>query len=155
MRRLRWALLTIAVLLPLAGTVCATKPEPIGDPLSIFESGYQEFPAGSPFHIKHGFSIDPSEGYPISKFWFELEIDGQLIEPDYIDRFYVPGDDDPLYQRSVYNFPDGMTGTHGFSGHWFAPCQWAVDYGLDPGPCDGRFDPVEIKTTWVEVTFVP
>lgn len=151
-------LLTLALVclaLTLAGTASAAKPEPVGDRLSIFDSGSQEWPAGTPFHIMHGWQIDPSDGYPISRFWFEMEIDGDAAEPDYIERVYVRGEDEPLRQRSVFNFPEGMTGYHEFNGHWFAPCGYAVDHDLYPGPCDGRFDPIEAKTEFVQVTFTP
>lgn len=49
----------------------------------------------------------------------------------------------------TFNFPDGMTGTHYFTGTWYAPC------GYIYGPCDGPTNTViETFTVTVQVTFV-
>ena len=50
----------------------------------------------------------------------------------------------------MFNFPNGMTGVHTFTGHWFLAC------GFDPEiPCNGRppTTPVEYDTESVTVTF--
>lgn len=155
MKKLLWTLLMVGMILPVTFPASAAKPEPIGDRINIFESGNQSFTPETPFHIAHGWSIDPRMGYPIARFSFELEIDGVSVEADFVETEFFHGADDPLRRLWVHNFPGGMTGEVEFTGRWFAPCQYAVDYGGYPGPCPDPIEVVEAKTTVVQVTFTP
>jgi hypothetical protein len=133
----------------------ATLPEPIGAEISIWESGSQVFAANTPFHIDHGWQVDPTTGYPIGKFLFVLEIYGSRVEPDYVHTTFVRGTDEPLQRLWVYNFPDGMSGSQEFTGHWFAPCGYVVEYGEYQEDCPDPFTIVEARVSTVEVEFGP
>lgn len=114
----------------------------VGERLNIYDSGSQTFPAGSSFHIAHGWTFDSLEERP-ELFDFQLQVDGVYQEQDIIEM--KPGES-RLY---VFNFPAGMTGTHDFNGHWLLPC-WAIyDECSDPDEI------IEARTSNVMVTFVP
>ncbi len=153
MKKLLLVLLVVGMALPLAAPASAAEPEPIGDRINIYApEGYppspQTFSAGAPFHIRHGWQPDPTNGYPIGLFSFELEMDGQPVQTDFVLTYR--DDENRLVRQWVHNFPAGMTGEHVFTGHWFAPsCPWAVD----EGPCRNPGEIVEAWTTEVEVKF--
>ena len=85
---------------------------------------------------------------------FELEVDGVLDDEDFRERIVEKDESPPTKTLTwVHNFPDGMTGTHTFIGHWFAPCQVAVDQGWYPGPCGSPAKKVEAGTVMHTVTF--
>jgi hypothetical protein len=152
MKKLVLALLIVAMALPLAAPAGAEAPAPVGPRINIYLGGSpQTFPANEPFHIRHGWQPDPTDGYPIGLFSFELEIDGQPVEADFVLTYR--NDENLLVRQWVHNFPAGMTGIHEFTGHWFAPCPAAVDAGLYEGPCLNPGEIVEAWTTLVEVTF--
>jgi hypothetical protein len=115
-----------------------SRLEKVGEQLFIYYSGSQTFPAGSPFHIVHGFAIGPDVEQPFSE--FQLQVDGVYREEDFI--IMKPGE----HRFYVFNFYDGMTGTHLFSGHWLAPC------GQD---CPNPDEIIVVHTSNVIVTFVP
>jgi predicted GH43/DUF377 family glycosyl hydrolase len=118
-----------------------------GERLAIFESGSQTFPANMPFHVAHGWQLDfPTQDYDL--FNFELEIDGVNQEIAFIETYFDDSDPPLLSKISVFNFPQGMTGTHIFNGHWIGPC-----YVFD----DDCLDPLELwmSTSEVTVTFEP
>lgn len=54
----------------------------------------------------------------------------------------------------VFNFPEGMTGTHTFTGHWYISCRWAVDNGWFTGTCTTPHALVEILSQSITVVFV-
>jgi hypothetical protein len=119
-----------------------------GERLSVYESGSQTFPANTPFHVAHGWRHDfPLEN--VELFDFELEVNGVYQLVDFVEST-IDQSSDPhtLTKHSVFNFPEGMTGTHTFNGHWIAPCYAFFD------DCD---DPFEIweSVTEVLVTFAP
>jgi predicted GH43/DUF377 family glycosyl hydrolase len=109
-----------------------TRMERTGDPLSVFESGSQTFPASTPFHIAHGWWLDfPAENEEL--FTFELEVDGVYATLDFIETTIDESTDPPtIYKYFVFNFPEGMTGTHIFEGHWLSPCYATQDDCSDP-----------------------
>jgi hypothetical protein len=149
MKKLVLALLVVGMALPLAAPAGAAGPEPIGDRINIYVGGSpQTFSAGAPFHIRHGWQPDPTAGLPIGLFSFELEMDGQAVDADFVLTYR--DDEGRLVRQWVHNFPAGMTGVHTFTGHWFAPsCPWAVD----EGPCRNPGEIVEAWTSEVVVTF--
>jgi len=135
--------------------VAAKRKEPIGERINVYLGTPTEFPAGDPFHISHGWFLIPGEG-PLGRFDFQLEVDGVPRDEDFVWRTVLHSQD-PRYLRWewVYNFPEGMTGTHTFTGRWFVPCRYAVDNMGFPGPCSTPNVPVEISTYSLTVTFVP
>lgn len=155
MKKNIFILMLIAILV-MAVPAAAKGNEPVGERISVFPPGTpSEFPAGAPFHISHGWWLDPGEG-PQGRFDFELEVDGVLRDEDFVS-WTVDHSRDPQFLGVgwVHNFPDGMTGTHTFIGHWFAPCQWAVDNLGFPGPCSKRNAKVEALSNSLMVTFLP
>ena len=146
--------LLILTLLAMATSAAATSKEPVGDRIIVFGGGSTTFPAGAPFHIRHGW-VNDSNTDGIGIFDFELEIDGVLREEDFVMRSAESGDPDILIRFWVHNFPNGMTGTHTFTGHWLGPCQPLVDMGFIPGPCTKPNAKVEALSRTLTVTFVP
>ena len=123
---------------------------PVGDRISVYPGGEMEFPAETPFYIMHGFQLSSDESaYGI--YDFALEVDGILQKEDFKMFWKEDGDPDVLLKLWVYNFPDGMTGTHEFTGHWFEPCQYATGY---TDPCPTPNAKVETYTQTLIVTFV-
>jgi hypothetical protein len=117
----------------------------VGEHLFIYYSGAQTFPADTPFHIVHGWRMDPVEEEP-ELFKFQLEVDGVYREEDFIETKPVETGVDRLF---VFNFSEGMTGFHIFTGHWFAPCRVIYEQCGDPNEI------FESRTSIVEVTFIP
>ncbi len=146
-------LISLILALLIITPALANPNQPTGDRISIFESGAQEYPAGTEFYIQHGWANNTN--YPPGKFSFSLEVDGVFLEEAYIERSVIKVEDGKLLNWGwVFNFPEGMTGTHTFRGHWFEPCQVALDGGL-VDECTKKNVSVEVKTTEVVVTFVP
>ena len=142
---------TISILVLIAFLVIATpavagKKAPVGSQIGVI-SGPTTFPAGAAFHIRHGWIIS-SDTDGVGIFDFELEVDGVLRNEDFVLRSTQSGDPDLLLRFWVHNFPDGMTGVHTFTGHWFVPCQ------PTSGSCATPNAKVEVLTSSVTVTFV-
>jgi hypothetical protein len=148
MKRTAVILIWVAILLT-AAPVSAQGKETVGERLSIFYSGVQTFPEGTPFYIAHGWILDPTQGPP-GKYLFQLEVDGVYREVDYIDisvdRSTTP---EFLSRRFVFNFPEGMSGTHIFTGHWLVPCGELSD------SCANPVQLIESRTSTVTVKFEP
>jgi hypothetical protein len=146
-------ILVIATLL-IVTPVFADRDAPVGDRIGLFFSDSMEFTAGAPFHIRHGW-IQSSEDDAIGIFDFALEVDEVFQREDFKMFSAISGDPDLLNRFWVYNFPNGMTGIHTFTGHWFAPCQYAVDELGYPGPCATPNEKVETRTSTLTITFGP
>ena len=121
---------------------------PTGDMLSVYESGEFAFPASTAFHVTHGWRMDwPDPDTDL--FDFELELDGIFLAANYTEYSIDWSSTPPaISKHTVFNFPDGMTGTHIFGGHWVAPCYAFSDECSDP------YEPWE-SVTAVMVTFYP
>lgn len=146
------------VLVPSATTA---EKERVGTRISLFAGSFQVFPASQPFHIAHGWGLsphDPAKPAALGKYGFSLAVDGVERQADFVDKGHVENPDFGRLQSRiwVHNFPDGMTGTHTFTGHWFGPCAALVASGFAPGPCE---HPAETTTSvgppTVTVVFVP
>lgn len=134
----------LAVILLITIPVAAGDKEPAGETLGW---GVTEYPAGEPFNIIHGWTLGstPMVTNP-GGYYFELELDGEIIKPDYKIIGYNP--ETQLYEKLfVYNFPDGMTETHTFIGHYYATCS---DYDDD---CKNPGKSVEVATEEQTITF--
>ncbi|MFC1997055.1 hypothetical protein ACFLXI_05540 [Chloroflexota bacterium] len=130
-----FVMLGLALLL-ISSPVYASSKTPVGDPISVYGSSPNEFAAGDPFHIKHGWAEESVENGPPGKYGFELYMDGERVSEDFVMRTFYPQTDPVTFDLVwVHNFPDGMIGTHTFTGHWYAPCEYAVEIGSYPGPC--------------------
>ena len=136
----------------------AKQKERVGDRVSVLADRYQTFPAGQPFHIAHGLAVAPdwSDYDAIGKWGFSLTIDGAEREADYVERSPFLSPEGFLLSRIfVHNFPEGMTGTHTFTGRWFGPCQSLVDAGSGPSVCDKPTETVDWFQRTITVAFVP
>ena len=137
--------------------VAAANIVRVGDEINIFYQTPTEFPEGEPFHIDHGwrfrFTVDSMMG--VGLYNFELDVDGNPVDEDFLEHAVVKGDPNYLDLGWIYNFPDGMTGTHAFTGHWFLPCMAAVEYGYIEGPCAKPNETIEFLTRTLSVTFIP
>lgn len=71
--------------------------------------------AGDPFHVAHGFSGEPRADLLNPAHRFELTVDGEQMQ----GAIDLDLHSDPSSKRYVFNFRDGMTGTHEFVGCWY------------------------------------
>ncbi len=144
-------LLIVALLSLVIPSPVSAGGEPIGERIYVWSDGSQEFQAGAPFYIMHGW-VDTSDIEAMGVFDFELDVDGVPVKEGFKQFYVESGDPDILFRYWVYTFPDGLTGTHTFTGHWYAPCQYAAEY---TGGCFSPNKKVENKRTTVVVTFTP
>ena len=141
MLRMKW--LTAALVVVAAATVCATiasgaiaSPAPTGSRLFIWNS-QQTFPGGQPFYFEHGWQNGPSIDGGVGLWTFSLSVDG-VPQHGFVDPLVIT--QDPTYGTLIwrpflFNFPQGMTGTHVFAGTFSGPCKQMVAQGWTTGPC--------------------
>jgi hypothetical protein len=115
--RLSFAALTVALLLTSGSGALAASKERVGDRISLLEPP-ATYPAATAFHIWHGFAFEESDK-ALGKYAFVLDVDGveraaDFIEVNRLDRRLIS-------KVWVFNFPDGLTGTHTFVGRWITP----------------------------------
>jgi len=116
--RLAIAAVTMALLLASVSGTAASSRERVGDRISLFDAP-TSYPANTAFHIWHGFIFqrDLDRGY--GRYQFQLEVDGVATVADFTDVDVLePG---AVSRVWVFNFPDGLSGTHTFTGHWVTP----------------------------------
>ena len=161
MKKLVIGALTVVSVLLLATPAAAKTAEPVGDRINILLGTPTTYPAGAPFHIIHavfsGFVLPP---FATGKDMFALEVDGVPRAPDLIIRDAIPPRETGLPYPGLrtgflFNFPDGMTGTHTFTGHWYEACATAVALDGYPDPCMTPSEQVEVLTRSLAVTFTP
>jgi hypothetical protein len=81
---------------------------------------------------------------------FKLEVDGVSVPPTYVE---FTRNLDPEYPQwfldrvYFFNFPNGMTGTHTFEGHWIVPCVF-----VDPA-CEPRMADYDLTHSEYVITF--
>ena len=149
----------LALLALVATPALAGGHERVGDRIGLFSPAPMSFPQGQPFHIAHGHAIAPEERAappaPIGRFEFGLDIDGVPVRSDFVERSVLAEEEGPptFALIWVFNFPEGMQGTHLFTGHWYAPCEYAVNNGLYAGSCANPAAMVEFSTRSREVIF--
>jgi len=144
-------LLFIVLVSLLAAPALASEHEPTGDPIILRCpdpempecTGVQEYPANTAFYISHGWTY-MSPRWVVGQGRFELEVDGVNVQPTFVEFTRIPGEPQYFLNRIYFfNFPDGLTGTHTFEGHWIMPCVF-VDPDCIPPMAD--FD-------WVHSTY--
>ena len=145
MRGVRLALVCAALLvgLSLVPGASADAKERVGTRINLFAGGFQVFPAGQPFHIAHGWILDqsnPETAQALGRWDFTLAVDGVEGRESFVEKVHQQ---DPVFgllqaRTSVYNYPEGMTGTHTFTGHWFGPCEGLVVSGSHRDPARTR-----------------
>ena len=138
-------ILSIMVILFAATPAKAGSKEAVGPGLGWYVT---EFPENTPFHMRHGwlFGTPPLED-PIGNHKYVMELDGVIISPDFQLAYdQVSGQ---LIRVYVFNFPDGMTGTHEFVHHYYGPCyQYLPD-------CKFPYKSVEVSTIYQTIEFTP
>jgi hypothetical protein len=135
-------LLIVVVSLLLVTPALAKEQEPTGERINIhcgYEpadcSGTQDYPANTAFYIGHGWLYWTPRWVP-GQARFELEVDGVIVQPTFVQFTRIPGEPEYFLNRLYFfNFPDGMTGTHTFEGHWIIPCRF-VDPSCQPPMTD-------------------
>lgn len=149
------ALVACALMFTAGASAGGYKTVGYGLPLS----GVSAFPAGEPFHIAHGFVNAPSflEHQSLGEYQVQVTVDGVEVTPSFRTTRTTK---DPTYGTLVttdyvFNFPDGMTGTHVFGTTYLGPCQGLVDAGYVTGPCDHQNDLTSFGPFFATVTFVP
>jgi hypothetical protein len=118
----------------------------VGERISLFD-GDTSFPAGEPFYISHGFA--GFTGPDPFRWDFILEVDGVPV-PDSGVVIEQREDELKLGGGRVYNFPDGMTGTHTFDGYWYQSCKGSLAE-CEPGAPPGSL--TEVFHLTIEVIF--
>jgi len=147
-------LLAVVVMLLLIAPASAREHEPTGDPISLRCpdpedpdcSGTQDYAADTAFYISHGW-LDMYPRLVPGHLTFELEVDGVNVPPTYVEFTRTQDPEWPqwfLNRIYFFNFPDGMTGTHTFEGHWTMPCKFVLPECEDP----------MAEVDWVHSTFV-
>jgi len=129
-------LLIVLVALLIATPAFAREHEPTGEPISLrctnpddsYCTGTQDYAANTAFYVGHGW-LDMYPRLHPGHLKFELEVDGVYVQPTYVE---FSADPDPesdgwfLDRTYFFNFPNGMTGTHTFEGHWILPCMFVL-----------------------------
>jgi hypothetical protein len=134
-------ILVIALALIMTVPALAASKVPTGEHIRVDPDGaVVHYPENTPFHIRHGWHAfitseeDINVGY-LAKAGFSLEIDSAYVEETYIDRVKISEDpvyDEGLYKFYFFNFPNGMTGVHTFTGHWYVQCEDWQEECVDP-----------------------
>lgn len=150
-RRLVSGVVVLFAVLALAATALA-RPGFAGDQINILAGNPTTYAADAPFHVLHGWGMkDPAEkGAYVAGYGFQLEVDGLWMGRGHV-IVQRNNETKSLTRRYLYEFPDGLSaGDHTFVGHWYMPCQEAVDTGQWTGECAHKNTPVEVLT-WIHV----
>lgn len=155
MKRLYLLLIVLCALL-VAVPASAAKPEMLGEQINIFTHTPDEYPAGEPFHIVHGWEGLPLGEIQPGKFDFKLYVDGEFVNEDFVEREVSQSDEGPLLLMLwVHNFPGGLeTGSHTFDGYWYSSCGYAVEMGYIDGPCEKVNKTILVKFDTHTVLFI-
>jgi len=144
----------------LAGAAPASVPAQVGDRVNVYAGTPTTHPAGEAFHIRHGWGIGATaQPEQVGIFDFRLDVDGIPRDADAVLRDTDPAPvteyDYPILNRGwIFNFAEGMSGTHTFTGHWIAPCRIAVEELGYTGPCRTPGQRVEAIQRSLTVAFV-
>ena len=150
-RRIAPVAVAIFALATFAAPVLAGAQGPVGD--RIFFVPDQTYPAGTPFHIQGGILWFQREEAPaLGIAGFTLDVDGVAQSPSYAVIGKNVAREGVISKSVGYNFPQGMTGTHTFTGTWWAGCGVPATafYVCDGTPPN---TPAVLQTTTISVTF--
>jgi hypothetical protein len=152
----KFALLICAIMLLMSvNPVVAQggRPEPTGDRIDLW-AGDQTYPANTAFYIGDSFYYDTGyQAYP-GKFDIQLEVDSNFVNEDGVYHGAIVGEDVTYVVVGwLYNFPDGMQGTHTFEIHFMYACELALQEGLTDY-CSYPTAPFEVLNLEAEVTFI-
>jgi hypothetical protein len=150
----------LATALPAAGG----KPEPVGARINVLTGTPLSFPAGAPFHIRHGWILGrgpegeptPGTGQAHGAASFGLDVDGVPQDVDFAIHEADP--QAPLgFAPSfnwVFNFQDGLpAGAHALTGHWYLACGQARLFTGSSETCELPNETVEVGALTRTVTF--
>ena len=149
----------------LPGTYIPLNPggRAIGERLFLTYGSPVDMPKNEPFHVAHGWRWSlPKPPAQVtndrSGMIFTLELDGILLERDFIYIRVTPAvqNEFGVFNRQtlwVFNFPDGLEGSHEFVSKWLVKCQVLVDNGAIPGPCADPDEFILWGSTTVTVNF--
>lgn len=148
MKRIVLSLVLLLTLL-LPTPAFAKEKESTGERIMLTASGTISFPANTAFYIRHGWGdMTPPYTAP-GQVLFELEVDGALVKPTFVEYITSVMDYGPSINRTwYYNFPQGMSGQHTFTAHWVVPCGYIVTDCPNPmADYDYRVEEVVINFT--------
>ena len=139
-------LLMLLVTAVMALPAAAKQKEPVGTQISLFGHRTDDLCR------QHAIPHSPRLGeYPtteaVGHFSFALDLDGTRLEEDFVLRTADAVLPEVVHRSWVFNFPAGLTGTHVFTGHFYAPCY------AGPGPCDKPNEVIEAGTVTRTVIF--
>lgn len=151
------SIILLVLILFVVATPVAAKQILIGEQVHIYNrdggAPTSEFQADTPFHIYQGWTADIDKW--MHYYAFELEVDGIIVEPDFIVRSIEKEDTNFWLIMYAYNFPDGMpAGEHVFTGHWYGACQKLIDQGLYFGSCAYPTEIVEAMELVIPIQFI-
>lgn len=158
MKKISALLIVFVVALLVATPVLAAQFEPTGDRLNIYFDIPKSYPANTPFHIVHAWLdfFDEHDLWPYGQFYFELEVDGVYMElTKFVNEKIVDPDTGEfigIRRAYFFNFPNGMTGTHTFKGHWMGTCYIALQDGL-VSECANPMADIELISSDVKIKF--
>jgi len=138
----------VLIMFVLVPSVAASKEGRVGERISMWSASPIKFAANKPFHIAHGW-VNETNITGVGLFKFSLDVDGFPVKADFVERSAISGDPDVLRWTWVFNFPNGMTGTHTLIGHWTGSCQGLVDMHAITGPCNKPTEIIESTHTLV------
>jgi hypothetical protein len=110
--------------------VAAGPPTPVGDQINLYTPP-ATFAAGAPFHLTHGWLFGNEDLAGAGLYSFELWLDGGFVPASYKDVEVSVDGAMSMARTVVFNFPEGLSGTHTLTGVWLAPCKFFIE-----GPCD-------------------
>jgi len=155
MRKLVGALAVAVACTAVFASGAGAAPAPTGPRLSIFFQPTQTFPAGEPFNIETGWGNNPALDGGIGLWQFSLSVDG-IPQMGFLDVLVFPDPGNPtgnlVLRPRLFNFPQGMTGTHVFAGTFSGPCPQMVSEGFASGPCSSPNEIVPLSSGPVVTT---
>jgi hypothetical protein len=127
---------------------------PTGERLELFSTNITEYPADTAFFIAEYWSLFNAT-YPLGKFDFKLEVDNEFVDETFLIHQVIQMEDGSkiIITAWVFNFPEGMEGTHTFVGYSYCPCAFALDFGL-VDECSNLNATIEDSTYEAEITFI-
>jgi hypothetical protein len=125
--------LLVITLMALTLIAASSPKERVGDRFFFpLGSGKLFYEASKPFHIAHGWREEIGKsGKTTARGGLRLFIDGDEVTEDFIENFRLEEGETVYIQKwFVFNYPEGMTGTHTFDFYYSNVCS----FWLDPPP---------------------